>query len=116
MNNQSLFGNTQKNPNPRNPKGPSVGIVIAKRAVTTRTTSTLNSAHNNKSAMTVPHPQGDVPKVIVAEEASEIAEAPDIESDTAPSQRTLQLWNEVAHGIDKNSTGESTIAFENIRD
>jgi len=55
--------------------------------------------------MTVPQQNSD-PNGSAAPVNVNISMASDLNTN-APSDATLRLWNEVAQGIDKNSTGES---------
>ncbi len=41
-----------------------------------------------------------------ADQAARDTEEAPLNQENAVPQRTLRLWEEVAHGIDKNSTGE----------
>jgi hypothetical protein len=54
----------------------------------------------------VPQPPAEDPQVTADPVARESEDAVAVNHDeSAVPQRTLRLWEEVAHGIDKNSTG-----------
>ena len=55
------------------------------------------------------------PSAPVTATATASASGGDAEVDAAPSQKTLHLWHEVAHGIDNNSTGELWSKLTRIR-
>ena len=59
----------------------------------------------------VPQQDGD-PKVTADQAARDSEDAPLNHNENAVPQRSLRLWEEVAHGIDKNSTGERTDTYQ----
>lgn len=63
--------------------------------------------------MTVPPQQNGDAKVITDQVSTEVDDAILNNADNVVPQATQRLWNEVAHGIDKNSTGESLTDLKN---